>query len=462
MVEKKSGPVKPPIIDAKPRTSNKPAQKEASASQAADPTEPTPNPAREPNAADQPAASETSKTDAALKSGQSEPGPDKADSVKPTASRPEAIPSEPAGPAGPAPASAEPATPVGALLIAAAGGGLIGVALAYGLASFGLWPQAAADASALSALQSRTAELEASLTERAGETADFETRLEDLQLQVSTLEPPEPVSTEGLAVQADLDALASQISDLSARIEAVAAGASGDEVTDVAQNLSGLSSQVAALTERLDAIEPQVAEAAPALELAMTRLDDLDARIADQSDFEAVASERDRIARLPAALGALETAIASGAPFATQLAKVETLLPALEIPAPTHDAAATGVTPPATLLADFRAAIPAMLAATPRDPQANWAQTLLDQAASTLALRPTDGDSPQGLVGRTEAALAAGDLAGAQTAFAALPQPMQQAAPGFAEALTRAQLAQALLETVRSADPAATPAEAAQ
>src|SRR5690606_18743000 len=204
-----------------------------------------------------------------------------ADSAKPATSKPEAAKPDPAKPARPAPAPAEPTTPVGPLLIAAAGGGLIGVALTYGLASFGLWPQAAADASALSALQSRTAELEASLIERAGETADFETRLEDLQLQVSTLEPPEPVSTEGLAVQADLDALASQISDLSARIEAVAAGASGDEVTDVAQNLSGLSSQVAALTERLDAIEPQVAEAAPTLESAMTRLDDLDARIAD-------------------------------------------------------------------------------------------------------------------------------------------------------------------------------------
>jgi hypothetical protein len=100
-----------------------------------------------------------------------------------------------------------------------------------------------------------------------------------------------------------------------------------------------------------------------------------------------------------------------------------------------------------------------MLAAVPPDPQANWAQTLLDQAASTLALRPTDGDSPQGLVGRTEAALAAGDLAAAQTAFAALPQPMQAAAPGFDRELARAQSAQALLETVRSADPVA---EAAQ
>src|SRR5690606_31060425 len=108
-------------------------------------------------------------------------------------------------------------------------------------------------------------------------------------------------------------------------------------------------------------------------------------------------------------IGALETAIATGNPFASQLAALETLLPTLTVSGDAR-AAASGVTPPADLLAQLRADIPKILAARPQDDNAGWAETLLGQAASTLALRPTDGDSPEGLVGRTEAALASGDL----------------------------------------------------
>lgn len=444
MVEKKSGPVKPPIIDAKPRPSDKPAPEKAAepSTQAAAASTPTPAQAVKKDAP----KPETPKTEPD-KVQATETGSPKSESPKPSGT-------------GPATPPAAPQTSIGPLLAAAAGGGLIGLALAYAIASFGLWPQSAADPG-LSALESRTAQLEAGLSERDGETSEFETRIEDLELQLATFDEPEPVSTEMLAAQADLDTLASRITELSARIEAVAAGATGDEVTDVAQNLTGLSSQVSALTERLDAIEPQIAETAPALEAAMIRLDALDARIADQSDFEAVTSQRDRVAQLPAAITALEAGIAAGQPFSTQLAQVETLLPTLSIAQESRDAAASGVTSPAELLGQLRAAIPAMLAAMPRDPQANWAQTLLDQAASTLALRPTEGDSPQGLVGRTEAALATGDLAAAEAAFAALPEPMRAAAPGFAQDLAQTQNAQALLEMVRAADPMAE-AEAAQ
>src|SRR5690606_38131828 len=96
------------------------------------------------------------------------------------------------------------------------------------------------------------------------------------------------------------------------------------------------------------------------------------------------------------------------------------------------------------------------------DPEAGWAETLLDQAASTLALRPTEGNSPQALVGRTEAALASGDLDGAEDAFGALPAPMQDAAPGFAEALDATQAARALIAAARAIDPAAAGLQAVQ
>lgn len=423
MTDKKPGPVKPPIIDAKPRPSDKPAEEK-----------PAPKP-EEAAAEPSPAAAkpEAAKPDPAPKA-----EPPKADTL----------------PSGP---GAAPLLPLGPLVTAAGAGALIGLGLAYGLASFGFWPQAD-DSGALTAVETRAAQLENTLAARESETAEFAARLDTIEGQLAGIEAREPISTEGLAAQADFEALATQLTELSARVDAVAAGATGEEAAEVAATLTTLSGEIDTLAQRLDAVEPQIAE----FDSIVARLDDLDARIADQADFEAVAAERDQLAQLPAALGALETAIAAGTPFAAPLAELEAILPALEIPEQARAAAATGATPPAELLARFRAAIPAILAARPQDGTAGWAETLLGQAASTLALRPTDGDSPQGLVGRTEAALASGDLENAQTAFASLPEPMRAAAPGFAEALAQSRAAQALLQSARAANPLASGAEAAQ
>lgn len=436
MADKKPGPVKPPIIDAKPRPAEKPAAEKpaTTARPAATPAPEAPKPATQTaSAATKPAAPQAAKPDS--------PAP------KP----------EPAAPPQPnAAASKDNTLPVLPLGAAAGAGALIGLALAYGLASFGLWPQQG-DSETLATIQSRTDSLETALAAQQSDATEIATRLDTVAGQLAGIEAREPASTEGLAAQADFDTLAGQIAGLSTRIDAVAAGASSQEASEVTTTLADISTELDSLIQRLDTIEPRIGQ----FESFASRLDDLDARIADQADFDAVSAERDRVAQLPAAIGALETAIATGNPFATQLATLETLLPALTVSADAR-AAASGVTPPADLLAQFRADIPKILSARPQDNNAGWAETLLGQAASTLALRPTDGDSPEGLVGRTEAALASGDLDTAATAFAALPPPMQAAAPGFAETLAQTRAAQTLLHAVRAADPAAASAEAGQ
>ncbi len=448
MAEKKTGPVKPPIIDAtaRPSDKDKPAPESKTAETAKTSQKPEPAQAT-------PKSAQATKPDPKPTSGSGVTGTASDDKPKPS-------PAKAGSEAGTAAKAEQPsalaALPLVPLAATAGAGALVGLALAYGLASFGYWPQQPGQAPDLSEFDARAARLESAIASREAESEQIADRINGLEAQIAGIEP---ASTEGLAAQADLDTMSAQIGELSSRIEAIAAGASGDEVSEVANNLSGLSTQIGDLANRLDTLEPQIAETQPMLETAMTRLDDLDARIASQSDFEAVAAERDRATQLPAALGALETAIASGQPFAAQLASVETLLPDLEISSQVRTAANAGVASASGLLAQLRAAIPEILAARPRDEQAGWAQTLLDQAASAIALRPTDGDTPQALVGRTEAALDAGELDAARAAFSALPDPMQSAAPQFARGLDRAIAVEALLDAARSG---IAPAEASQ
>jgi hypothetical protein len=445
MAEKKTGPVKPPIIDATARASekDKPAPESKTAGAAGTDQKPA-------------AAEAPLKTGPSTKSGTQSSTASLDPDGKPKQSAPKSGP-EPSARSKAEPAGAtKPALPWAPLAATAGAGALLGLSLAYGLASFGFWPQQQGQGDALSQMDARATRLESAIASRETESQEIIDRINALESEIAAIEP---ASTDGLAAQSDLNALSGRIGELSNRIEAIAAGASGDEVAEVADTLSGLSSQIDDLAGRLDTLEPQMAEARPVIETALTRLDDLDARIASQSDFEAVAAERDRATQLPAALGALEAAIASGQPFAAQLASVETLLPDLEISSQVRTAANAGVSSASGLLAQLRTAIPEILAARPRDEQAGWAQTLIDQAASAIALRPTDGDTPQALVGRTEAALDAGDLEAARTEFSALPADMQAAAPDFARALEQTIAVNALLDAARSG---IAPAEAGQ
>lgn len=469
MAEKKSGPVKPPIIDAKPRTADADKQPPRAAGAV-----PPAQKASPPDAHPETGLAGTGKpADAAPGS---TPKADQAQKSAAPASdappRPE--PQKPVGSASPLRGERiEPAprTPVGALMAAAGGGAAIAVAIGYGLTLAGLWPQPSDPgiAAALADLERRNAALETRLADTLDEAqvqaGNAATRIEaleaDLSARIEALATLAQTPPEGFAASADLDALQADVTALAARIEALAAGASGEQSEEIAGQLVQLANAVTALGERLDAVEPELSGIGPALADAQVRLDDLDQRIADQPAFDAVAADRDRMAQVSAARDALDAAIASGEPFAGVLATIEALQPGLAISEEARAAATAGAPQLARLRADFGAAIPAMLAARPPADQGNWAQTLLDQAAAAVALRPTEGDGPEALVGRTEAALERGDAAAARDAFAGLPQPMQAAAPGFAEALDRHLAAQALRQTVRSAEPESLPTEGA-
>ncbi|MBU1174073.1 MAG: hypothetical protein KKH72_01630, partial [Alphaproteobacteria bacterium] len=138
--------------------------------------------------------------------------------------------------------------------------------------------------------------------------------------------------------------------------------------------------------------------------------------------------------RLPLALSGLGEALDTGAPFARELALIRAALPDLAIPDAVTAITGSGLGSPAALEARFAAFVPGILAAKPADASASWSDQALERLKALVALRPVGAENdttPEGLVSRVEAGLAARDYAVAMAAFEALPAPMRAAAAGI-------------------------------
>jgi hypothetical protein len=255
----------------------------------------------------------------------------------------------------------------------------------------------------------------------------------------------QPTGAELTALQAEVAALKSatapadpRIDDLTARLDALDAAPKADS---------------AALEARLDGIEAALA-AAPAPDAAIKALQDEVARLklapAGAIDTTALKAEADKIlataraeaeataaaSRSAAAVDRLQAAMDSGAPFGASLADLT------DPPAELAELAATGV-PSLTSLRDSfpDAARAALAAAIQADMGDSWTERALSFLQSTTGARsttPRDGNDPDAILSRAEAAVAAGDLATALGEIAALPAVAQEVlAPWVAKAKTR-------------------------
>lgn len=450
MADKKTGPVKPPILDMKARENpsgdtgeEKPA-----------PEKPAPEAARPDTTTGQEKAGPAPDKGKEIPVGGKDGERPAAGATKPTPSAPTASGSSPGGTAKPNDSGAAAGGRTLPLAATAIAGGLIGLVLAFGLAYWGYWPATPAqvDEDATAALEARIAELENTMQAQAQSGGAVSERIEALEAgfeetaaNIASLgeAAPQPASDE-------LEQLAQTVSELSGRVDALGAP-SPDAETGVDETaLSQLESQIADIEAAMGRLE----EVEAALTDAQDRLADLEERIADQADFDALSADRDRLAQLPSALAGLETAIGSGAPFANELAAVSALLPGFTPGDEGQAIAAQGAPTASALLAQFRELIPALIAARPQGQNADWFDTLLDQAAAALALRPTGADdsSPAGLIGRTETALEAGDLQAARDLIAAYPADMARIAQPVADGIRARLLARDLLTRAQAGE----------
>lgn len=350
-------------------------------------------------------------------------------------------------PAAPAPApEAQPSRGPG--VIALVIGGIVAVGIGYGASLLGILPGTGGR---------QSAELEDMLARQTE-------ALGALQAQVSALAEVEPPAPE-----IDLSPLADQITGLTQQIEATASTIEtlADRVStlearplfsgEIESDLAAAAETVTALEEEVRAREEENARLAAEAEAAEAAAREAAAQAAAEAEAaiaeaEAEAEATMAAAEARAALGQLRIAIATGEPFAEALAG---LSGAMDVPEPLMASAETGVPTVETLQDSFppaaREALPAALLETAGDGAVERLTAFLQGQVGGRSVEPRDGDDPDAILSRAQAAVDAADFTTALAEVATLPEGARAAMAGWvAQAETRTAVDEAL-DTIAAA-----------
>jgi hypothetical protein len=379
-----------------------------------------------------------------------------------------APPPEPprSGPAEPPPE--RPGSP-GIAMLAAAGaiGGLIVLALGFGLQAAGILPTpgrdialqahaAGADLSAkLAGLDQRLQSIEAASSQtiadrallddvarRVGVADAFGNSLDDrvLTLEASVAALEKANDAGGPAAQQSIDALTARVAELEAR-----PSNNGDVDGDMAAGTEAPAAPAPAATPQPDIT---------ALEQRVTALEAKIALVASQppSEPSAPAPTGDSFARADA-LAALRAASAQGGNFGSELAvvgsfgvggsQVAALAPLAEKNVPTSQ----------TLIREFPEVANGILAVAD-DANGGIVGDLLAYGRSFVRVRPSEpiaGDHPEAVVSRIEASLKAENLAAAHAEWEKLPAAEKKASQAWADQLADRSTIDRLVEELASA-----------
>lgn len=323
--------------------------------------------------------------------------------------------------ATPAPVIEQRGPGIGALLI----GGVVAAALGYGAAVFGLIGN-----NDTSATDTALSEALAAIEAQQGTISALEAEVTAL----AAVEPPVIPEVDLSGVEGAVASVASDVAGVSTTIDALSGRIVALEERPI---FTGeVSADTAAMTEALEALEArmnaeqaasaeavaaaQEAEAAAAAE-AQAAAEAAEAAVAEA---QARAAETAAATQAQAALAQIQAAVASGEPFADALtglnvdapealaSSAETGLPTLEELQSAYPAAA-------------RAALPIALRETAGDGAADRVGAFLLGQIGGRSVEPRDGDDPDAVLSRAEAAVASGDLPTALTEISALPEGAQ-------------------------------------
>lgn len=335
----------------------------------------------------------------------------------------------PAPPAPPAPPP--PARRSGAVL-----GGIIGAVLALGggyaalryappgllpMPDSGLGTVVEANAAALAALKAQVEALPAP-AEPAPAAPDpaLLDRLAAVEAAVAAIQPAPAPDLSGLETK--IAALEDKVAALAARPEGSAAPVAGDALSAEAMGaIAALQAEVAALKSGESGAASEMA--AKAQEVSAQ----LQAAQAEAQKMADAAAAESRAMLTRAALTRLQAALDSGVPYAGALAD----LGVDPVPEALSAHAETGVPTLADLTDSFpeaaRAALEAALKAQMGSSWTDRAMTFLRTETGIRSVNPREGNDPDAVLSRAEAAVQAGRLVDAMAEIAALP-PEGQAA----------------------------------
>jgi len=377
MAERKSGPVKPPVIDLKARPQEAKAEPETS--------DATPEPSR---------------------------------------------------PAPPPRPPARLAMPWSAIAIAAVAGALLGTGLTYGLVTFLPLPDhrpVPVDPAP------RLAALDAALAEALGRigTIEEQARRTQVSLDATIVQLDgglaglrEAIAALPAPASTDLAPLETQLAALEDRVAAIGAGASNADAASMAETLAGIDTGLTELRSRLDGQDARLADVDAAIVALRAEIATARATLSAQNSSVGGVPLGPAV-KLPLLVSGLESALANGRTYAGELAALTALLPDLTVPDSVRAAGADGLPRPDVVAARFAALVPDILAGRSAVASGDLGQDALEWLKGVLALRPSgeiEGSTPEAIVSRLEPAVARGDFVAAAALLAGLPQPMQAAA----------------------------------
>lgn len=298
-------------------------------------------------------------------------------------------------------------------------GGVLAAGAGFGLARFmpDLLPIGGDDAlsATVAAQADEIAALRAELAALPAPDPQIDARLSAL----------EAAPADGTGLDDRLAALEAEIADLRARPTTGGAAASPEMLAE----LAALKEQVAALGSG-GSVPADVIAAADAAEARLKAAEASATAMAEQAEAAAAAARRG------AALDRVTAALDSGAPYASALPE----LGGADLPPVLLDNAAVGLPTVADLAESFPEAARTALEAALR---ANMGESWTDRVSSFLrsqtglrSLTPREGNDPDAVLSRAEAALAQGRVADAITELAAMPEAGK---PALADWLAQAQ-----------------------
>lgn len=329
------------------------------------------------------------------------------------------------------------AMPWSAISIAAAVGALLGVGVTYGLANLvplpDLRPQISDPTARLENQDASISEIETRLGDIEGQAKRTQISLDATiaQLDAALTELRQAIAASApAATPVDLSPLEARVKEVEDRIAAIGAGAppaDGSALADTIANLSAaldaVKSDLANQQATLASHDEALAKAASDIALAKSAISSQNQNLAGTDIGPAV--------RLPLLVAAIESSFDTGDPFAQELAALLQLLPDMAVPDVVNAASSTGLPRPDSVAGQFAAMVPAILSARTATPSTDLWESTLEWTKALLAFRPTGelaGDAPDAIVSRLEGAVQRRDFVAAATLLDALPQQMRDAA----------------------------------
>jgi hypothetical protein len=309
-------------------------------------------------------------------------------------------------------------------------GGVVAAGLGYLASSYELIPGLGGD--------DRTAEIEAALDRQSDVLTDLQSQVSELASAEAPSVDLSPVTEEMASLGVRLDETASAIESLSERVTVLEERPvfSGDISADAAE----AAEAVAAMEEQMRAQEEEAARLAAEAQEAQDAAAEAIAAAEAEAEAARVRAEAE------AALQSVRLAVTEGQPYAEPLS---TLSETAEIPEALVTNAESGVVSLEALQDSFppaaRDALPVAIRETAGDGALDRFTAFLQGQVAGRAIEPIEGDGPDAILSRAQAAVSDGELQTALAEISALPEAAQaEMADWAAAAETRVEVVTAL------------------